>query len=97
MPSEHGPGDPRIRTESHRCLVVEGSLPTRNVLKALTLALVALMVGASALPAPRPTKETYGRGWFTLPDIPCTGFTLTEVMDHEAIRYQYVVKGQGQV
>lgn len=61
----------------------------RNVLKALILAVVAVTAVASALPASAkaPTRETFtDEGWFTLPDIPCTGFTLTEVMDHEAIR-----------
>jgi hypothetical protein len=27
-------------------------------------------------------------GWFTLPDIPHTGLTLVEVMDHEAIQVE---------
>ena len=61
----------------------------RGVSKVLVLAAVALTVVASALPASAkaPTKETFtNEGWFTLPDIPCNGFTLSEVMDRESIQ-----------
>ena len=49
---------------------------------------IVLMVIGGAVPASgkAPLKEVFAdEGWFTLPDIPCDGFTLTETMDSEAI------------
>ena len=50
-------------------------------------AIVVMVIGGSVpASAKAPLKETFtDEGWFTLPDIGCGGFTLTEVMDHEAI------------
>jgi hypothetical protein len=61
----------------------------RNVIKGLVLGAIALMVLGGTIPASAkaPLKEVFvDEGWFTLPDISCTGFTLTEVMDSEAIK-----------
>jgi hypothetical protein len=42
--------------------------------------------GAVPASAKAPVKETNrNEGWFTLPDITCDGFTLTEVMNSEMI------------
>jgi hypothetical protein len=61
----------------------------RNVLKGLVMTAIALaMIGAS-IPAyaKAPLKEVFvDEGIFTLPDIPCGSFTLTEVMDSESVQ-----------
>jgi hypothetical protein len=60
----------------------------RDVARGVVLGAIALMVIAGSVPASAkaPLKEIFtDEGWFTLPDIGCTGFTLTEVMDSEAI------------
>jgi hypothetical protein len=60
----------------------------RTVLKGLALSAVVIAVIGGTIPASAkpPLKEVFvDEGWFTLPDIGCSGFTLTEVMDHEAI------------
>lgn len=60
----------------------------RDVARGVVLGAIALMVIAGSVPASAkaPLKEIFtGEGWFTLPDIGCNGFTLTEVMDSEAI------------
>lgn len=59
-----------------------------NVTRGVVLGAIVLMVigGSAPASAKAPLKETFtDEGWFTLPDIPCNGFTLTEVMDSEAI------------
>jgi Ca2+-binding RTX toxin-like protein len=61
----------------------------RNVMKGLVLGAIALMVIGGSIPASAkaPLKEVFvDEGWFTLPDIGCTGFTLTEVMDSESVQ-----------
>jgi hypothetical protein len=61
----------------------------RNVMKGLVLGAIALMVTGGSIPASAkaPLKEVFvDEGWFTLPDITCSGFTLTEVMDSESIK-----------
>jgi hypothetical protein len=60
----------------------------RDVARGVVLGAIALMVIAGSVPASAraPLKEIFtDEGWFTLPDIGCNGFTLTEVMDSEAI------------
>jgi len=60
----------------------------RDVARGVVLAAIALMVIGGSVPASAkaPLKEIFtDEGWFTLPDIGCNGFTLTEVMDSEAI------------
>ena len=60
----------------------------RDVARGVVLASIALMVIGGSVPASAkaPLKEIFtDEGWFTLPDIGCNGFTLTEVMDSEAI------------
>jgi hypothetical protein len=60
----------------------------RDVARGVVLGAIALMVIAGSVPAAAraPLKEIFtDEGWFTLPDIGCNGFTLTEVMDSEAI------------
>jgi hypothetical protein len=60
----------------------------RNVTRGLILGAIALMMIGGSIPASAkaPVKEVFvDQGWFTLPDIACDGFTLSEVMDHEAI------------
>jgi hypothetical protein len=60
----------------------------RNVTRGVVLGAIVLMVIGGSIPASAkaPLKEVFvDEGWFTLPDIACTGFTLTEVMDSEAI------------
>jgi hypothetical protein len=61
----------------------------RNVIKGLVLGAIALMVIGGSIPASAkaPLKETVvDEGWFTLPDITCDGFVLTEEMDSEQIK-----------
>jgi hypothetical protein len=61
----------------------------RKTTGVVLLAFLALVVVGGAIPASAkaPTKEVYrDQGWFTLPDIPCAGFTLTEEMDAEYVR-----------
>jgi Ca2+-binding RTX toxin-like protein len=61
----------------------------RDVMKGLVLGAIALMVIGGSIPASAkaPLKEVFvDEGWFTLPDIGCTGFTLTEVMDSESVQ-----------
>jgi hypothetical protein len=58
---------------------------TTRVVLPMVLALV--VVGGLPASAKAPTKEVYrDEGWFTLPDIACDGFTLTEEMDSEYVR-----------
>jgi hypothetical protein len=60
----------------------------RGVARGVVLGAIALMVIGGSVPASAkaPLKEIFtDEGWFTLPDIGCNGFTLTEVMDSEAI------------
>ena len=58
---------------------------TTRVVLPMVLALV--VVGGLPASAKAPTKEVIrDAGWFTLPDIACDGFTLTEEMDSEYIR-----------
>jgi hypothetical protein len=61
----------------------------RNVMKGLVLGATALMVIGGSFPASAkaPFKEVFvDEGLFTLPDIDCGGFTLTEVMDSESVQ-----------
>lgn len=61
----------------------------RHVLKGLILIAVAFAMIGAAVPAyaKAPLKEVFvDEGWFTLPDISCGSFTLTEVMDSESIQ-----------
>ena len=60
----------------------------RNVTKVIVVGAIVLMVVGGSVPASAkaPLKEVFtDEGWFTLPDITCDGFTLTETMDSEAI------------
>lgn len=60
-----------------------------NVLKGLVMMAIALAMIGATIPAQAkaPLKEVFvDEGLFTLPDIPCVGFTLTEVMDSESIQ-----------
>ena len=60
----------------------------RNVTRVIVVGAIVLMVVGGAVPASAeaPLKEVFtDEGWFTLPDITCNGFTLTETMDSEAI------------
>jgi hypothetical protein len=61
----------------------------RKVLKCLGTTVVGLAVIGTTIPAnaKAPLKEVFiGENIFTLPDIPCGGFTLTEVMDSESVQ-----------
>ena len=60
----------------------------RNVTRGIVVGAIVLMVVGGSVPtsAKASLKEGFtDEGWFTLPDIGCNGFTLTEVMDSEAI------------
>jgi hypothetical protein len=70
----------------------------RNVTRGVVVGAIVLMVIGGSIPvsAKAPTKEVFtDEGWFTLPDIPCNGFTLTETMDSEAIRVTTTVDEAG--
>jgi hypothetical protein len=56
-----------------------------------------MVIGGSVpASAKAPLKEVFtDEGWFTLPDIPCSGFTLTETMDSEAITVTTTVDEMG--
>jgi hypothetical protein len=56
-----------------------------------------MVIGGSVpASAKAPLKEVFtDEGWFTLPDIPCSGFTLTETMDSEAITVTTTVDETG--
>jgi hypothetical protein len=61
----------------------------RNMLKGLVMTVVGLAVIGTTVPANAriPLKEVFvDEGIFTLPDIPCGSFTLTEVMDSESVQ-----------
>jgi hypothetical protein len=61
----------------------------RNVLKGLVMTVFGLAVIGATVPAyaKAPLKEAFvDEGIFTLPDIPCGSFTLTEVMDSESVQ-----------
>jgi hypothetical protein len=60
----------------------------RSVLKGLVMIVIALATIGATIPAyaTAPFKEVFvDEGIFTLPDIPCGSFTLTEVMDSESV------------
>jgi hypothetical protein len=60
----------------------------RSVLKGLVMTVIALAMIGATIPAyaKAPLKEVFiDQGIFTLPDIPCGSFTLTEVMDSESV------------
>jgi hypothetical protein len=60
----------------------------RNVSRGVVVAASVLMVIGGSVPASAdaPLKEVFtNEGWFTLPDVSCDGFTLTETMNSEAI------------
>ena len=60
----------------------------RNVTRGIVVGAIVLMVVGGSVPtsAKASLKEVFtDEGWFTLPDITCNGFTLTETMDSEAI------------
>jgi hypothetical protein len=61
----------------------------RNVLKGLVITGVMFVMILAAIPAyaKAPVIEVFvDKGLFTLPDIPCGSFTLTEVMDSESVQ-----------
>jgi hypothetical protein len=61
----------------------------RNVLKGLVITGVTFVMILAAIPAyaKAPVIEVFvDEGLFTLPDIPCGSFTLTEVMDSESVQ-----------
>ena len=61
----------------------------RPSLKTLLVAVFAIAIVGATVPASAdpPTRERFhDEGWFTLPDIACDGFTLTEVMDSEYVQ-----------
>ena len=60
----------------------------RSVLKGLVMSVIALAMIGATIPAyaKAPFKEVFiDQSIFTLPDIPCGSFTLTEVMDSESV------------
>jgi hypothetical protein len=60
----------------------------RDLARGVVLGAIALMVIGGSVPASAkaPLKEIFtDEGWFTLSDIPCNGFTLTETMESESI------------
>ena len=60
----------------------------RNVTRGIVVGAIVLMVVGGSVPASAkaPLKEVFtDDGWFTLPDVSCDGFTLSETMDSEAI------------
>lgn len=60
----------------------------RSVLKGLVMTTIALAMIGATIPAyaKAPLKEVFvDEGIFTLQDILCGGFTLTEVMDSESV------------
>jgi hypothetical protein len=60
----------------------------RSVLKGLVMTAIAITMIGATIPAyaKTPLKEVFvDQGIFTLPDIPCGTFTLTEVMDSESV------------
>jgi hypothetical protein len=60
----------------------------RSVQKGLVMSVIALAMIGATIPAyaKAPLKEAFiDEGIFTLPDIPCGTFTLTEVMDSESV------------
>jgi hypothetical protein len=60
----------------------------RSVQKGLVMSVIALAMIGATIPAyaKAPLKEVFiDQGIFTLPDIPCGTFTLTEVMDSESV------------
>jgi hypothetical protein len=60
----------------------------RNVTRGVVVGAIVLMVIGGSVPASAkgPLKEVItDEGLFTLPDVSCDGFTLTETMDSEAI------------
>ena len=70
----------------------------RNGLKGFVMTAVALTTVSSAVPsyAKAPQKEVFvDEGIFTLPDIPCGSFTLTEVMDSESVKVTTFFDGAG--
>jgi hypothetical protein len=70
----------------------------RNGLKGLVVTVVALTTIGAAIPASAkaPLKENFvDQGIFTLPDILCGSFTLTEVMDSESVQVTTFFDGTG--
>jgi hypothetical protein len=60
----------------------------RSVQKGLVMSVIAFAMIGATIPAyaKAPLKEVFvDQGIFTLPDIPCGSFTLTEVMDSESV------------
>lgn len=60
----------------------------RSIQKGLVMSVIALAMIGATIPAyaKAPLKEVFlDQGIFTLPDIPCGSFTLTEVMDSESV------------
>lgn len=60
----------------------------RSVQRGLVMSVIALAMIGATIPAyaKAPLKEVFlDQGIFTLPDIPCGSFTLTEVMDSESV------------
>ena len=70
----------------------------RKTTDVVLVAFLALVVLGGAIPATAkpPTKEVYrDEGWFTLPDITCDGFTLTEELDSEYVQVLTYVNKAG--